>query len=78
MENDVVHRFGPNRFKLHRMPIPELGEILGLVGSNGLGKSISLKILEGTLKQNLGRVTEEIDLREIKKYYRRSSLQNYF
>ena len=31
------------------------GEVLGLVGTNGIGKSTALKILAGKLKPNLGR-----------------------
>ena len=31
-----VHRYGPNGFKLHRLPIPRLGQVLGIVGTNGV------------------------------------------
>ena len=37
------------------MPIPRPGEVLGLVGTNGIGKSTALKILAGKQKPNLGR-----------------------
>ena len=44
-------------FSLHflRLPIPRPGEVLGLVGTNGIGKSTALKILAGKQKPNLGR-----------------------
>lgn len=38
-----------------RLPIPRPGQVLGLVGTNGIGKSTALKILSGKLKPNLGR-----------------------
>src|SRR6266404_5142896 len=51
----VTHRYTANSFKLHRLPIPRPGQVLGLVGTNGIGKSTALKILAGKLKPNLGR-----------------------
>jgi len=65
-------------FKLHRLPMPRAGEVLGLVGSNGTGKSTALKILSGKLKPNLGRFTDAPDWNEILVYFRGSELQNYF
>ena len=50
-----VRAAGPNSFKLHRLPIPRAGQVLGLVGINGIGKSTALSILSGKLKPNLGR-----------------------
>jgi ATP-binding cassette subfamily E protein 1 len=39
----------------NRLPIPRPGEVLGLVGTNGIGKSTALKILAGKQKPNLGK-----------------------
>jgi hypothetical protein len=52
--------------------------VLGLVGTNGIGKSTALKILSGKLKPNLGRFDVPPDWQEILKYFRGSELQNYF
>lgn len=46
----VTHRYSANSFKLHRLPMPRPGQVLGLVGTNGIGKSTALKILSGKLK----------------------------
>lgn len=55
LEKDTTHRYSANSFKLHRLPIPRPGQVLGLVGTNGIGKSTALKILAGKVKPNLGR-----------------------
>ena len=55
LEKDTTHRYSANSFKLHRLPTPRPGEVLGLVGTNGIGKSTALKILAGKQKPNLGR-----------------------
>ena len=55
LERETTHRYSANSFKLHRLPIPRPGEVLGLVGTNGIGKSTALKVLAGKLKPNLGR-----------------------
>ncbi|PTD10406.1 hypothetical protein HYE67_007175 [Fusarium culmorum] len=78
LENQVTHRYGPNSFKLHRLPMPRPGQVLGLVGTNGIGKSTALKILSGKLKPNLGRHDNPPDWEEVIKHFRGSELQNYF
>nr|QUF59461.1 ATP-binding cassette transporter Abce1 [Brachionus angularis] len=78
LEKDTTHRFGPNSFKLHRLPTPRPGQILGLVGTNGIGKSTALSILAGKLKPNLGKFNDPPDWSEILTFFRGSELQNFF
>ncbi|KAA3674132.1 ATP-binding cassette, sub-family E, member 1 [Paragonimus westermani] len=78
LEKEVTHRYSANSFKLHRLPMPRPGEVLGLVGTNGIGKSTALKVLAGKLKPNLGRFKNPPDWTEILTYFRGSELQNYF
>ena len=52
--------------------------MLGLVGTNGIGKSTALKILAGKQKPNLGRYDDPPDWEEILRHFRGSELQNYF
>lgn len=78
LDKDTTHRYGANTFKLHRLPVPRPGQVLGLVGTNGIGKSTALKVLAGKLKPNLGRFNNPPDWQEILTYFRGSELQNYF
>ncbi|KAK6222243.1 Fe-S cluster-binding ribosome biosynthesis protein [Pestalotiopsis sp. IQ-011] len=79
LDSMVTHRYGPNTFKLHRLPTPRPGQVLGLVGTNGIGKSTALKVLAGKLKPNLGRLNEDApDWADVIRYFRGSELQSYF
>jgi ATP-binding cassette, sub-family E, member 1 len=78
LERNTTHRYGPNSFKLHRLPMPRPGQVLGLVGTNGIGKSTALKVLAGKMKPNLGRFDAPPDWEEILVHFRGSELQNYF
>ena len=78
LENETTHRYSANSFKLHRLPTPRAGQVLGLVGTNGIGKSTALKILAGKQKPNLGRYDDPPDWQEILRYFRGSELQNFF
>lgn len=78
LESELVHKYGENAFQLHGLPMPRAGEVLGMLGCNGTGKSTAIKILSGKLKPNLGRVDDPPSWADIHKYYRGSDLQNYF
>ncbi|CAN6231297.1 unnamed protein product, partial [Urochloa humidicola] len=78
LDKETTHRYGPNSFKLHRLPVPRPGQVLGLVGTNGIGKSTALSILAGKLKPNLGKFTDPPNWDEILKHFRGSELQKYF
>jgi ATP-binding cassette subfamily E protein 1 len=53
-------------------------QVLGLVGTNGIGKSTALKILSGKMKPNLGNFEQVPSWKDILSYFRGSELQNYF
>ncbi|CAN6604059.1 translation initiation factor Rli1p [Trichomonascus vanleenenianus] len=78
LDSEVTHRYSANSFKLHRLPMPRPGQVLGLVGTNGIGKSTALKILAGNQKPNLGRYDDPPTWQDILVYFRGSELQNYF
>ena len=76
--NETVHRYGLNKFKLFRLPQPKLGGVLGLVGTNGIGKSTALKILATKITPNLGNFEDPPTWQDIITYFRGSELQGYF
>jgi ATP-binding cassette, sub-family E, member 1 len=78
LEADCSHRFSENSFKLFRLPMPQAGTVLGLLGQNGIGKSTTLKVFSGDIKPNLGKYDNPPEWTEIVQYYRGSSLQDYF
>jgi ATP-binding cassette subfamily E protein 1 len=78
LEEDCSHRFGPNTFKLFRLPTPSPGVVLGLLGQNGIGKTTALHILSGEIKPNLGKYDEPPEWTELIQHFRGSTLQEYF
>lgn len=78
LEKDCTHRFGPNTFKLYRLPTPTPGTVLGLLGKNGIGKTTALKILSGEIRLNLGNYENPPSWSEIIQHFRGSTLQDYF
>lgn len=77
LEESPIHRYGKNDFALFRLPFPVKGEVVGLIGPNGVGKTTALLILSGKIKPNLGRVEEEVDYSEVIRTFRGTELQDY-
>jgi len=78
LEGESSHRFGPNTFELFRLPVPQKGAVLGLIGRNGIGKTTIIKILAGEIKPNLGTYEKPPSWPEIVQHYRGSVIQEYF
>lgn len=75
---DKIHQYGPNSFRLYKLPTPRKGEVVGLLGRNGIGKSTVVNILSGNLKPNLGRYENPPEWDEILKYYGGTELKSHF
>lgn len=78
LKRDVVHRYGPNSFKLHKLPNIKTGVVTGILGQNGLGKSTIMDIYSKNITMNLGRFDlnqNKIDS-EINRRFRGQSTQN--
>ena len=78
LATDKIHQYGPNSFRLYKLPTPKKGEVVGLLGRNGMGKSTVVNILSGNLKPNLGRYEEPPEWDEILKYYSGTELKQHF
>ena len=75
---DKIHQYGQNSFRLYRLPAPRKGEVVGLLGRNGTGKSTVVNILSGNLVPNLGRYDQPPDWTEILRYFAGTSLKPHF
>src|SRR3989344_3296750 len=42
-----LHRYGENQFVLYSIPTPTFGNVTGILGVNGIGKSTAIKVLAG-------------------------------
>jgi len=73
LDNDPIHRYGPNDFALYSLPMPIFGKVVGIVGRNGIGKSTAIKILAGVLKPNLGKA--EADHEQLLQFFKGTEMQ---
>lgn len=78
LASDKIHQYGTNSFRLYRLPTPKMGEVVGLLGRNGMGKSTVVNILSGSLKPNLGRYEDPPEWDEILKHYSGTELKSHF
>ncbi|AEN07268.1 ribosome biogenesis/translation initiation ATPase RLI [Halolamina sp.] len=77
LEEEPVHRYGENAFALYGLPTPEPGNVTGLLGPNGIGKSTAVHALAGEVTPNLGNFDDEPDWDAVLDRYRGTQLQNY-
>jgi len=78
LATDKIHQYGPNSFRLFKLPTPKKGQVVGLLGRNGMGKSTVVNILSGNIKPNLGRYENPPEWDEILKYYSGTELKQHF
>ncbi|MBS3169380.1 ribosome biogenesis/translation initiation ATPase RLI [Candidatus Woesearchaeota archaeon] len=77
LNKDPVHRYGENLFELYSLPSPVFGQVTGILGRNGIGKSTALKIMGNILKPNLGRWDNPPDFKEVIAYFKGTETQRF-
>jgi len=77
LEEDLVHQYDENAFRLFRLPVPKEGQVVGLLGPNGIGKSTALSFLNGNEVPNLGDWTSEVSWEAVLEEYAGTELHNY-
>ncbi len=78
MENDLIHQFGKNGFRLFRLPTPKPGLVTGLLGPNGIGKTTAINILSGELVPNIGDLDKVPGWEPILDKFAGTELSKYF
>lgn len=76
LKSEPLHRFGKNGFCLFGMPIPKKGNVTGILGRNGIGKTTTIQILSGIITPNLGKDNKNYD--DVIKFFKGNELQKYF
>ena len=77
LDESPAHRYGENAFSLYGLPAPIEGQVTGVLGPNGIGKTTAVRILAGELVPNLGRYGEEPSWDAVLDAYRGTELQDY-
>jgi len=74
-----IHRYGENKFVLYSIPTPTFGNVTGILGVNGIGKSTAIKVLAGILKPNFGDWNKtETDFDKLISFFRGTEAQGFF
>src|SRR3989344_4058415 len=73
-----VHKYGKNSFMLFNLPTPKKNSVVGLLGSNGIGKTPALRILAGQLVPNFADFENPADYKKAVDFFKGKELQAFF
>lgn len=77
LDKPPIHRYGENLFELYSLPTPVFGQVTGILGKNGIGKSTALKIMANLLKPNLGKWQDPPPFSDVLQYFRGTEMQRF-
>ena len=77
LEGELVHQYGKNSFRLYRLPVPRKGQVTGLLGPNGIGKTTAMSILSGQIVPNLGDFDHSASWDRVLDKYSGTELRDY-
>lgn len=77
LKDELVHQYSTNGFRLYRLPVPRKGEVIGILGPNGIGKTTAIRILSGSDVPNLGNLETKPDWSRVLEAYKGTELGNY-
>ena len=77
-ECETAHRYGQNDFRLFRLPAPKAGQVVGLLGANGTGKTTAISLLAGELVPNLGNWEQAGDWPVVLEHFAGTELYAHF
>lgn len=78
LAGELVHQYGKNAFRLYRLPVPKKGQVIGLLGPNGIGKTTAMSILSGQIVPNLGDYDKPGDWSKVLDKYAGLEIHDYF
>ncbi len=78
LDEDLIHQFGENSFRLYRLPLPKEGIVTGLLGANGIGKTTAIRLLSGEIIPNLGAYEKDVTGERIIEKYSGTAMGEYF
>jgi len=77
LDEAPVHRYGENAFALYGLPAPQRGQVTGILGPNGIGKTTAVRILADEITPNLGAYGDPGGWAAVLDAYRGTALQDY-
>ena len=77
LEGELVQQYGVNGFQLYRLPVPREGDVIGILGPNGIGKTTAIRILSGEEVPNMGNLDDEATWDHVMEKYAGTEMVNY-